>query len=98
MYLPANRATLEDMGGIRNLIRHIGGSLIHLHLHDVDGDTDHIEIGTGVVAFDEIVGALREIGYPYGVTLELNPGRVTPEGIRRSAEYVRRCFREARAE
>ena len=95
MYMPDNRQTLTDMGGIGKLIRHIGGSLIHLHLHDVDGDTDHIEIGTGVVAFDEIAGALRDIGYPYGVTLELNPDRVTPEGIRRSAEHVRRCFCEA---
>ena len=95
MYLPANRQTLGDMGGIGHLIRHIGDSLIHLHLHDVDGDTDHIEIGTGVVAFDEIAAALRDIGYPHGVTLEMNPDRVTPEGIRRSAERVSRCFHEA---
>jgi sugar phosphate isomerase/epimerase len=95
MYLPANRQTLRGAGGIGNLIRHIGGSLVHLHLHDVDGDTDHIEIGTGVVQFDEIATALWDIGYPYGVTLELNPDRVTPEGIRRSAKHVSRCFREA---
>jgi sugar phosphate isomerase/epimerase len=95
MYLPANRKNLRDAGGIGNLIRHIGVSLIHLHLHDVDGDTDHIEIGTGVVAFDEIAAALQDIGYPYGVTLELNPDRVTPEGIRQSAAHVSRCFRRA---
>jgi sugar phosphate isomerase/epimerase len=96
MYLPPNRQALRDMSGIGDLIRHLGTSLIHLHLHDVDGDTDHIEIGTGIVAFDEIAVALQDIGYPYGVTLELNPDRVTPEGIRRSAEHVRRCFREAK--
>ena len=94
MYLPANRRALEDMGGIGNLIRHIGNSLVHLHLHDVDGDTDHLEIGTGVVAFDEIAVALRDIGYRQGVMLELNPDRVTPLGIRRSAAYVGRGFRE----
>lgn len=96
MYLSANRQTLRDRGGIGNLIRDIGSALIHLHLHDVDGETDHIEIGTGVVAFDDIAVALSDIDYPYGVTLELNPDRVTPEGIRRSAEYVSRCFREAK--
>ena len=95
MYLPANRRTLRDIGGIGNLIRHIGVSLVHLHLHDVDGRTDHIEIGTGVVAFDEIAAALQDIGYPYGATLELNPDRVAPEGIRRSAQHVNRCFGEA---
>ncbi len=98
MYLPEQQGLLEGMGGIGNLIRHIGDSLIHLHLHDFDSDTDHREIGTGVVAWDEVAGALHDIGYPYGATLELNPDRVTPEGIRRSVEYVRRCFREARAE
>ena len=92
MYLPANRRALEELGGIGNLIRRVGGSLSHLHLHDVDGDTDHIEIGTGVVAFDEIAAALQDIGYPHGVTLELNPDRVTPEGIRRSAAYVSRAM------
>ena len=98
MYLPEQQGLLEGMGGIGNLIRHIGESLIHLHLHDFDGDTDHREIGTGVVAFDEMAGALQDIGYPYGVTLELNPDRVTPEGICRSAEYVRRYFQEEIAE
>lgn len=95
MYLPANRRTLDELGGIGNLIRRIGGSLSHLHLHDVDGDADHLEIGTGVVAFDEIAVALQDIGYPHGVVLELNPDRVTPEAIRRSAAHVGRCFREA---
>ena len=96
MYLPNGKQSLKDMGGIGNLIRHIGDSLIHLHLHDVDGDTDHIETGTGVVDFDEIATALRDIDYSYGVTLEMNPNRVTPEGIRRSGEYVSRCFHEAK--
>jgi sugar phosphate isomerase/epimerase len=94
MYLPNSRQSLKDMGGIGSLIRHIGDSLIHLHLHDVNGDIDHIEIGTGVINFDEIATALRDINYPYGMTLEMNPDRVMPEGIRRSAEYLRRCFRE----
>ena len=95
MYLPTNRRTLEHFGGIGDLIRHIGASLAHLHLHDVDGRVDHIEIGTGVVEFHEIAAALRDIGYQHGMTLELNPDRTSPDGMRRSAEHVRACFREA---
>ncbi|MCX6992625.1 MAG: sugar phosphate isomerase/epimerase [Kiritimatiellaeota bacterium] len=96
MYSPSNRQTLSDAGGIGNLIRHIGSTLIHLHLHDIDGDTDHIEIGTGKVAFEEIAAALQAIGYQHNATLELNPDRVSPEGVRRSAEYVRCCLREVK--
>ena len=95
MYLAPNRATMEEMGGIGNVIRHVGSALFHLHLHDVDGETDHREIGTGVVAFDEIAAGLRDIGYAHGATLEMNPDRVTPEGIRRSAQWVSQCFRAA---
>ena len=91
MVLPSGRAALEVAGGIGDLIRHLGDALSHLHLHDVDDETDHIEIGTGTVPFDEIVVALRDIGYPHGATLEMNPDRVAPEGIRRSAQYIRKC-------
>lgn len=97
MYLPANRSTLRDLGGIGSLIRHLGSALVHLHLHDVEGDTDHIEIGAGKIDFAEIAAALGDIGYAHGMTLELNPDRVAPDGMRRSAEYLRACFREARA-
>ena len=95
MYASANRRTLQDFGGIGNLIRHVADTLFHLHLHDVDGDTDHIGIGTGVVAFDEIAAALLDVGYRHDMMLELNADRVTPEGIRRSAQHVRECFRKA---
>ena len=89
MVLPSGMQVLMEAGGIGSLIRGIGDALFHLHLHDVDGDTDHIEIGTGTVPFDEIVAALHDIDYPHGATLEMNPDRASPEGIRRSAERIR---------
>lgn len=95
MYASANTHVLDRYNGIGNLIRHIGPALAHLHMHDVaaDGQLDHIEIGTGIVDFDEITSALRDIAYRGNMTLELNPDRVSPEGIRRSADYLRACFR-----
>ncbi len=96
MYLCANRHVLDRFHGIGCLIRRLGPALFHLHMHDVDadGNLDHIGIGTGIVEFDEIASALRDIGYHHNMTLELNPNRVSPEGIRRSLEHLREYFRD----
>jgi sugar phosphate isomerase/epimerase len=93
LYLPGNRQTLGEMGGIGEIIRHLGGALRHLHLHDVAGDTDHIEIGAGAVDFVEIAAALQAIGCRRHATLELNPDRVSPEGMRRSLDSMRLLLR-----
>ena len=79
---------LEPYGTIGEAIRHVGSTLVHLHMHDFDGNLDHIEIGTGNIDFDEIITALKDIGYQNGMCLELNPDRVSPEGIRRSKDYL----------
>lgn len=94
MYLPTTRPALEGAGGIGALIRRLGTGLVHLHLHDTDGSVDHIETGTGIVDFGALAAALTEIGYRGGMTLELNPSRCGPEGIRRSAAHVRARFAE----
>ena len=97
MYLARNRQVLADMSGIGGLVRHVGGALRHLHLHDVEGEADHIEIGTGSVGFAELAAGLRDIGYRHNATLELNPDRTSPEGILRSLKIVRRCLSETPA-
>lgn len=96
MYCQTNRRALTDFRGIACLIRHLGSALRHLHLHDVDnrGMVDHIELGTGIVEFSKVAAALCEIDYRHAATLELNPDRVSPEGIRRSLAHVRNSFRE----
>lgn len=76
-------------GTIGNQIRSLGDTLVHLHVHDYKDGVDHIEIGTGVVDFDGILSALAQIHYHGALCLELNPDRVTPEGIKRSAAYLR---------
>ncbi len=89
MLLPGGRPSLERYGGFGPLIELIGPKLVHLHLHDVRDAVDHIEIGTGEVAFGGIVDGLAAIGYAGTATLEMNPDRVSPAGIRRSLQAIR---------
>jgi sugar phosphate isomerase/epimerase len=89
MYL-RDGAGLRPYGTIDNQIRTLGDTLIHVHIHDYDGKHDHIEIGTGRVDVDAVLSGLREIDYQGALCLELNPDRVSPEGIRRSMHYLRR--------
>ncbi len=95
MYPAAHAGTLARHGGIGGLIRHIGPTLVHLHMHDTDGETDHVEIGTGIVDFAEIAEALYAIDYPRDVTMEMNPDRCSPEGIVRGADRLRQHFLDA---
>ncbi len=89
MLLPANGVPLTRYGGFAPLIELIGRKLVHLHLHDLRGEVDHIEIGTGEIACGDIAEGLAAIGYAGTATLEMNPDRVTPAGIRRSLETIR---------
>ncbi|MBU0606910.1 MAG: sugar phosphate isomerase/epimerase [Armatimonadetes bacterium] len=89
MLLPVYGAPLTRYGGFGPLIGLIGPKLVHLHLHDVRDAVDHIEIGTGEVAFGDIIDGLAAIDYAGTATLEMNPDRVSPAGIRRSLETLR---------
>jgi len=87
--------SLAPYGGIGGLIRHLGPTLAHLHLHDTDGVTDHCEIGTGIVDFEAIAAALSAIDYPRDATMEMNPTRCSPDGMRRGMARLRALFAEA---
>jgi len=88
MYLDGGKA-LQPFAGIGEVVRRIGDALVHLHLHDYDGVHDHIELATGQVDLVGVLNALKGIGYQGGLCLELNPDRVSPEGIRRSLGWLR---------
>lgn len=76
-------------GSIGGLVRSLDDALVHLHVHDYDGTYDHIEVGTGRVDFEDMVRGLADIGYDGALCLELNPDRVSSEGLRRSADLLR---------
>lgn len=80
--LEAGRHSLRSLGGLGAMIRHLNNVLHHLHLHDVCGGLDLCEVGTGSISFQAIVTALHDISYPGTLCLELNPDRVSLEGIR----------------
>jgi sugar phosphate isomerase/epimerase len=90
----ARAQSLERLGGLDGLIRTLGPALVHLHLHDTDGVTDHCEIGTGSVDFAGIIAALHETGYRGGATLEMNPDRCSAAGIARSLDRLRALAQE----
>lgn len=62
--------------------------IFHLHIHDYDGENDHLALGKGKIRFDEIIASLRKIGYEGSLCLELNPDRNSVEDILKSRDAV----------
>jgi len=94
MYL-RDGAGYRPYGSIGRLARFLDEVLFHFHVHDYDGKVDHIEIGTGRVDFDDLLRALAALEYRGALCLELNPDRCSPDGIRRSAAFLRQHARLA---
>lgn len=86
----ADGRPLHGFGGIGHVIRSLGPGLFELHLHDFDGARDHIELGTGRIDYDDVLLALREIGYGGGAALEFRPEWNSPGAEARSAEFLMR--------
>ncbi len=61
-------------------IERFADRLIHLHIHDYDGQHDHIAIGDGSIDFPDIIRSLRKIGYDGTICFEFTP-KVPLEGI-----------------
>ncbi len=80
---------LDPYGSIGTAVRRLGDRLAHLHVHDYDGEHDHIELGAGHIDLEGTLAALRDMGYAGGMTLELNPDRVSPDGMQRSLAWLR---------
>jgi len=93
MYLDG-AAPLKPYGTIGAAVESIGDKIVHVHMHDYDGESDHLELGRGGVDIDGALAGLAQVCYQGAICLEMNPERVSPEGIRRSAALLRTKMKE----
>ena len=79
----------KPWGSLAGLIDHVGQHIVHVHLHDYDGEHDHIPLGSGHIDFPAIVDRLKAIGYGGALCLELAPSPTLEDGYRRSRDMLR---------
>ncbi len=87
-------AGYREFGTLGNLIRHLGDRVVHVHVHDYDGQDDHLAIGAGDIDFADVLGALRDINYTGMLCLELSPDRTTPDDWVESREALQEILAE----
>lgn len=71
----------KPYGSLGGMIKRFQKKIVHFHIHDYDGDLDHIAIGRGYIDFTDIAKALRDIQFDGSLCLEINPDRESPEAI-----------------
>ncbi len=69
----------REFGTIGNLIRHLGDRVAHVHVHDYDGKQDHLAVGSGLVDWRDVLGALVDTGYSGMLCMEYSPTLTTPQ-------------------
>jgi sugar phosphate isomerase/epimerase len=69
------------------VIREMPEQIAHVHLEDIGANRvhQHLTPGKGVIDFKSIFAALKEIGYPGWVTVELYPYETTAAGVAKLA-------------
>jgi sugar phosphate isomerase/epimerase len=92
MYLNGG-APYRPYATIGGLVRALGDRVVHMHVHDYDGTHDHLKLGTGLVDLDDLLRAATEVHYSGAFCLELDPDRVSPDGILRSRDLLQRKIR-----
>jgi len=76
-------------------IKAAGSRLCALHIADNEGETDQhmMPFGKGIIRFDKVVSALREIGYEELFNLEIPGERHAPLPVLGyKLEYIRKCY------
>ena len=82
----------QPWGSLGGLIRHLGTRVVHVHLHDYDGQHDHIPLGSGRLDFAEIIAALTDVAYRGALCLELAPSPTLEDDYRRSRDLLRKLL------
>jgi len=78
----------KPYGSLAGLIERFHKKIVHLHVHDYDGNLDHIAIGRGYIDFPGIIKALCAVQFTGSLCLEINPDREPPEGICQSRNLL----------
>jgi len=78
----------KPYGSLGALIKRFHEKIIHLHVHDYDGNLDHIAIGRGDIDFPDITKALCDVQFQGSLCLEINPDREPPEAICKSRDRL----------
>ena len=77
-------------GDVRAMVRTLGNRIGVLHLHDNDGTRDdHLPPYLGKLDFDELMRALKEVGYAGNLNFEIHFGYVPEELLASQMRYVR---------
>ncbi len=89
--LDLGHANIE--GDVLNAIRESAPRLIHVHASDNDGERDdHLVPGHGMIPWQEVFAALREIAFSGAFTVELrDPTRGDDPDHRRFEEILEEC-------
>jgi sugar phosphate isomerase/epimerase len=81
-------AAFKPYGSLGGLIEIFREKILHVHVHDYDGNFDHIGIGKGYIDFHDIVRTLCNIQFKGSLCLEINPDRESPEAILESRDRL----------
>lgn len=76
-------------------VRSLGDALVGMHVHDHDGQLDHLAPGAGQIEWPTIFRALDEVSFGGFLVVELDPDRVSPEEMRRSRNWLAATAAEA---
>ena len=82
----------KPYGSLGGLIERFHEKIVHLHVHDYDGNLDHIAVGRGHIDFPDIVKALCAVQFRGSLCLEINPDREPPEAICESRDRLHKLI------
>jgi sugar phosphate isomerase/epimerase len=91
------RATCAPFATPGRFVERFGSLVRHVHIHDYDGERDHLPIGRGSIDFAELLGALARIGYEGALSLEINSAIAGPEDVLESKAALERVLTEVDA-
>ena len=89
--LDTGHAYLSD--GLTGAFETFAPFLRHIHIHDSDGQQDHLELGLGGVDFNEWMDALRP--YPFSLVMETRNDADVEGSILRSRVHLKRLLGDA---